>query len=233
MAMPNRAGRLIGVLILAQMVGGGVVNFVLGAPLTTPPGFLVNAAASASQIALSVLVGLAVSGLALGIAISAYPILRPLTQAMALWFLALAIVGLAVGVIEQTTVMSMLSLSEAYTKASAVADREQFQALRVIVASARNWAHYLGLIVAGRTLFVFYAALFRFALVPRALAASGLVAVLLQIVAVAMPLFGRAILFPLLAPLGLCQLLLAIWLITKGLPAPAASRAKAMEALRG
>ena len=142
---------------------------------------------------------------------------------MALWFLALAVTSLAVGVIEQTSVMSMLSLSEAYTKASATADREQFQALRVVVTSARNWAHYLGLIVAGSTLFVFYAALFRFALIPRALAAFGLVAVLLQIVAVAMPLFGHMIVFPLLAPLGLCQLLLAIWLITKGLPTPAAS----------
>ena len=65
--------RLIGVLVLAQMVGGGVVNFVLAAPLAAAPGFLVNAAANASQIALSVLVGLAVSGLALAIAISAYP----------------------------------------------------------------------------------------------------------------------------------------------------------------
>ena len=46
---------------------------------------------------------------------------------------------------------------------------------------------------------------------------------LLQIAAVAMPLFGRAIVFPLLAPLGLCQLALAIWLITKGFSSSAAA----------
>lgn len=224
MATPDRASRLIGALILAQMVGGAVVNFVLAAPLFGTPGFLVNAAPHASQIALSVLVGLAVSGLVLAIAIAAYPILRPLSQAMALWFVALAGVSLAVGVIEQTTVRSMLSLSETYTNAPAAADREQFQTLRVVVGSARNWAHYVALIVAGSTLFVFYAALFRFALVPRALAAFGLGAVLLQIVAVAMPLFGQAIVFPLLAPLGLSQLLLAIWLIAKGLRLPATDR---------
>jgi Domain of unknown function (DUF4386) len=223
MATPNHASRLIGVLILAQMVGGGVVNFVLAAPLFGAPGFLVNAAANAVQIAVSALVGMAVSGLAVAIAIIAYPIVQPRSLAMALWFLALAIAGLAVSVIEHTTVMSMLSLSEAYTKVGAAAEREQFQALRVVVASARNWTHYLHLIVAGSTLFVFYAALFRFALVPRALAAFGLAAVLLQIVAVAMPLFGHEIVFPLLAPLGLCQLLLAIWLITKGLPSTAPS----------
>jgi uncharacterized protein DUF4386 len=223
MATPNRAGRLIGVLILAQMVGGSLVNFVLAAPLAGGPGSLANAASNAPQIALSVLLGVAVSALALAIAIIAYPILRPRSQAMALWFLALAIVSLAVGAIEQTTVRSMLSLSEAYAQASAAGEREQYQALRVVVASARNWTHYIGLIVAGSTLFVFYAALFRFALIPRALAAFGLAAVLLQIAAVAMPLFGKAIVFPLLAPLGLCQLLVAIWLIAKGFASAAAT----------
>ncbi|TMH11029.1 MAG: DUF4386 family protein [Betaproteobacteria bacterium] len=77
-------------------------------------------------------------------------------------------------------------------------------------------AHYVGLLVAGSMLFVFYAALYRFALIPRALAAFGLVAVVLQLAAVAMPLFGQGIVFLLLAPLGVSQLLLALWLIVKG-----------------
>ncbi len=111
--------------------------------------------------------------------------------------------------------MSMLSLSEAYTRAN-VADRDVFAALRIVVASARNWTHYMGLIVAGCTLFVFYSVLFRFALVPRALAAFGLGAVVLQIIAVAMPLFGQSIVFLMLMPLGLVQMTLALWLIAKG-----------------
>jgi hypothetical protein len=41
----------------------------------------------------------------------------------------------------------------------------------VVVASARNWAHYIGLIVAGSMVFVLYAVLCRFTLIPRALAA--------------------------------------------------------------
>jgi hypothetical protein len=64
--------------------------------------------------------------------------------------------------------------------------------------------------------FVMYAVLYRFALVPRALAAFGVGAVVLQIVAVAMPLFGQGIVFLLLGPLGLSQLALALWLIAKG-----------------
>jgi hypothetical protein len=52
---------------------------------------------------------------------------------MALWFVALAAVSLSLAAVENMSVMSMLSLSEAYAKASAV-ERDQFQALRVVVA---------------------------------------------------------------------------------------------------
>jgi hypothetical protein len=42
------------------------------------------------------------------------------------------------------------------------------------------------------------------------------VAALLQIGALAMPFFGGEVIFPLLAPTGICQLILAIWLIARG-----------------
>ena len=40
---------------------------------------------------------------------------------------------------------------------------------------------------------------------------------MLQIVAVAMPLFGQSIVLPMILPLGLSQLGLALWLIARGL----------------
>jgi len=44
---------------------------------------------------------------------------------------------------------------------------------------------------------------------------------MLQLVAVARPFFGDDVLFPLLAPLGVTQLILALWLIVKGFRDPA------------
>jgi hypothetical protein len=41
-------------------------------------------------------------------------------------------------------------------------------------------------------------------------------AVVLQLVAVAMPLFGHSVVFALLAPLGVSQLVLALWLVARG-----------------
>ena len=212
-------GRIIGVLMLMQIIGGVLVNFVLMAPVFAEPGFLVNASGHSLRVSLSVLLGLATGMLSVGIAITALQVFRQYSRAMALWFVALAAVSFSLTAVENINVMSLLSLSEAYTKAN-IADRDLFQALRGVVASARNWAHYIGLIVAGCTLFVFYSVLFRFALVPRVLAAFGLGAVVLQIVAVVMPLFGQSIVFLMLLPLGLSQIALALWLIARGLRLP-------------
>ena len=77
--------------------------------------------------------------------------------------------------------------------------------------------HFIGLSIAGLTVLVQYATLYRGALVPRALAAFGMAAALLQIIAVLMPLFGHDVVFLLLAPLGVSQLVLALWLIVRGL----------------
>ncbi|MND03626.1 hypothetical protein D3C83_235440 [compost metagenome] len=62
-----------------------------------------------------------------------------------------------------------------------------------------------------------YAAFFRFRLLPRWLAGFGMLAALLQMIAVAKPFYGGWVLFPLLLPLGIAQLTLVVWLPWKGL----------------
>ena len=211
----SRVGRVIGVLILMQMIGGMIVNFALEAPLFGAPGFLVNAAPHSRQIGLAAVLGLVTEALWLGIAIMAFTAVYQRTQSLALWFVALAGVIVAVAVVENVGVMSMVSLSEAYAKGSAV-EREQLQAVRVVVASARNWAHFMARIIDGAGIFVFYAVLYRCTLVPRALAGFGLIAAVLMITAVGMPIFGHDVVFPMLAPMGVSQLVVALWLIAKG-----------------
>jgi hypothetical protein len=214
-----RPGRIVGVLVLAQMVCGALVNFRLEAPLFGPPGYLVSAAPHAAQIAAAALLGLANDGLALAIAIIAFPVIRRHASALSIGLVALAATRLAVSALEQINVLSMLSLSQAYTAATA-AERVPFETLRGIVAASRNGSHFVGLILSGAWLFVFYAALWRSTLVPRALAAFGLVAVALQIGAVTTPLFGQAVDFRLLLPLGVSQLILCLWLMARGFRLP-------------
>jgi hypothetical protein len=223
MRTPKSVGRIVGMLLLLQFIGGLLVNFVFMEPVFAAPGFLTNAAGHSLLISVSVLLGLVTSLTSVAIAITAYQVFRQYSQAMALWFIALAVASFTLNAVENINLMSMLSLSEAYAKANG-ADHDLFQALRGVVAASRNWAHYIGLLGGGSALLVFYGILFRFALVPRLLAACGMGAVALQIIAVAMPLFGQNSMFLMLLPLAIVQLVLTLWLLTKGLAGPDQSR---------
>lgn len=209
------AGRAAGVLIIVQGVGGALTNFVLFAPVIAPPGFLVNAAPHAMQVGATALLGIVMGAFALAIAITVLPVFRRYSERMALAFLALAIAALALAVVENGRVMSMLSLSQAYAAAGG-GDPAAFEGLRGVVAASRNWAHFTHLVIGGSTFFVFYATTFRFALVPRALAAFGMAAFALQMATVSLPFFGGKVIFPLLAPAGIANLALASWLLAKG-----------------
>lgn len=217
MQTPKNAGRTIAVLLLLQMPSAAIVNFVLFKSLFGPPGYLETASAHPLEISLGVVLGLAMQTFGIGIALAALPVFRKYSEAMAFGLLALAAVGMSIAVVEYIHVLSMLSLSQAYANAGG-ANTELFKMLGPSVASMRNWAHFTGLIIAGSVAFLLYSTLFRFALVPRLLAGFGMIAALLQMTSVGMPLFGHSVVFPMLAPLGLAHLALAIWLLFKGLP---------------
>jgi hypothetical protein len=80
------------------------------------------------------LLGIATGSLSIGIAITAFSVFRQYSQTSALWFVSLAAVGFSITVVENISLMSMLSLSEACAKARAV-ERGLVRLLRVVVAS--------------------------------------------------------------------------------------------------
>ena len=211
----RKAAIIIGVLILAQMAGSALVNFFAEAPLFDGGGFLVNAASHSNQIAVAVFLAITIEATWVAIAILAFPVLAERSTRSALALFAVTIVCLVIGVIENAAVMSMVSASQAYSTGSAT-DRAQLEATRAIVSSARNWPHLLGRMFDGLAALVFYVALFRFALIPRAISALGMIAVASMLTGLSMPFFGHAVIFPLLAPLGLTQLIAAVWLIVRG-----------------
>ncbi|MGQ0385258.1 MAG: DUF4386 family protein [Gammaproteobacteria bacterium] len=210
------AARWIAVLLITQMVVGSFANFgLLEAPFRNPPGFLVSAAPHAFNVALSAVLIMALGAVAAGLAVAAWPVVRPRSERLALSLAVLGTAAMALATVESAGLMSLLSLSQAYT-ATAAPDETLYQALRGVVAAHRNWAHYTHLIVDGALLLALYATLFRLALVPRAIAGLGAAASLLQMTTIGMTLFGRPVVFGLLLPLAAAHLLLIGWLLFKG-----------------
>jgi hypothetical protein len=214
-----RAGRVVATLLLAQMIVSPVVNFVLLQPIFRPPGFLEQAAAHATTISIAALLGIGSGIVSAAIAIAAWPVFRRRSETMALWLLVAGVAALLANVVEQSHLLSMLSLAKTYAAANG-ADGEIFRRIAAQAGAARYTAHLIGLVGGGTLALVLYGTALRFALVPRWLAAIGIVAAILEIVSVSRPFFGEAIVFPLLAPLGLCHVALMISLFVRGFAEP-------------
>jgi uncharacterized protein DUF4386 len=213
-------GRILGVLMLVHLVGGLFVPFVLLDRVRGSAGFLAGAAGSPVQLRAAVLLLFAGSALAIGIAITAWPVIRRYSSAMALWLVALAVAAFALQAVDNAALLSLLSLSQEYVKADA-AKLDLFQMFGVVLSLARKWVHYTALFLAVSWIFLLFSVLYRLRLVPRVLAGLGLVASMLQIIGVTLRGFlGYPPEMRMAMPLAPAYVALAVWLMVKGLPTP-------------
>ena len=215
---PKSMGRIIGILMLVQLAGL-IVPFVLLHPLTTgPQNYLANAAGASFQIKVAVFLLFANCALTIGIAITALPVFRQYSEAMALWLVVLSGIMFLIQAVDNVHMLSMLSLSQQYAQAGGSA--ELFQTLAAVVGSTRRWAHFTELLVIDCWIFLLYSVLYRFRLVPRPLAAFGLITVMLHFAGIPFPGFmGYSIVTPMGVPMAFSHIALAIWLMVKGFEA--------------
>jgi hypothetical protein len=212
----GNVGRPIGFLLLLQLVAGLMLPFILIIPLTGSPGFLTAGAEHSFQIRAGVLIAFVGSALTVGIGITAFPVLRWYSAATGLCFLAACIISCVLDVVHNATVMSMLSLSQQYVTDGAAADQGIYKLVGTAVASARRWAHYTQLAAIGGWIFVFYSSLLRFNLIPRPLAALGLIGIALQFTGVTLSAFlGYGMIGEMAMPLLPIQITVAVWLIVR------------------
>jgi hypothetical protein len=116
----------------------------------------------------------------------------------------------------------MLSLSQQYINGGA-ADSRLYEIVGAAVASARRSAHVVQLMGIGAWIFIFYSSLFRFALIPRALAVVGLIGIISQFTGVTlMMLLGNTVIGQMAMPMLPIQIVVAGWLIIKGFNGPLA-----------
>ncbi|HEX9423016.1 MAG TPA: DUF4386 domain-containing protein [Pyrinomonadaceae bacterium] len=206
-------GRIIGVLLLIQLAGL-IVPFVLLNSLTRRD-FLANSATASFQIKVAVFLLFANCALTIVIAITAWPIFRQYSEPMALCLLAVSVIMFSLQAVDNAHILSMVSLSQQYIDAGG--SNGPFQTLAAVVGSIRRWGHYSELLVIDAWIFLLYVCLYRFAVVPRALAVFGLITVILHFAAIPLRGFlGYSLVTPLGVPMALSHFVLALWLMVKG-----------------
>jgi hypothetical protein len=214
MKSAKSTGRHIGLLLFVQLVVL-TVGFILLIPITTPD-FLEHAAGASTQIRTAMFFLFASGVVTIAIAIAGFPVFREQSYGTALWFLAFSIIWFAMQAVDNIHILSVLSLSQLYTQ-GVTSNAEFIGALATAARSTRVWAHYTQLLVIDTWFLLFYGMLFRFALVPRALAGFGLIMVVVHAAAIPLPMFvGYGRVMVLAYSLMLSYLAVGSWLTVRG-----------------
>jgi hypothetical protein len=220
MRSTKSVGRIIGALVLLHLATGLLTPYIMLQPLSASAASnLAVAAGMETQIRLAVALLFVGGVIPVAIAITAWPMIHPRSRALAQWLLALAVVTLAMQIVENQHFLSLLSLSLEYGRAGGDA-AAVLAATAPMVRATWRWAHYTHLLSVVGWMLLFCGVLFRLALVPRALAAAGIVTTMMQLGGITLPvLLGYRVPLPPEAwgmPLGVAYLGLSLWLMTRG-----------------
>lgn len=222
MRSPRPSGRLIGILALLHLATGLITPYVLLGPLPSAVRDAIGTVAAMEPTVRLAVVMLAVGGIIpVAIAIASWPALRKRSPSSGLWLVALASVSLALQVVEIQHYLNLLSLGIEHARGGA--DAAAAATLAPMVRAAWRWAHYTHLLSIVGWMFLFFAVLYRQVLVPRIIAGFGILTTLMQLGGITLPvLVGYTVPLPTEVwgmPLAGAYIALAVWTITRGMPA--------------
>ena len=191
----------------------------LGATVGAPVNFA-TLAGSANAVVMTALIEFVWAASGMGIAIALYPVLRRFSPTLALGSVVARVVENVVILIGTLSLLTMLTVSQ---QAAGSAAPSSFQVTGDALVAVREWASadfVAGLAFVVGT-FMYNYVMYRSRLVPRWLSGWGLVGAVLTLVAIVYAGFTQDFGFTtvnsvLMAPIGLQEMVLAVWLIAKG-----------------
>jgi uncharacterized protein DUF4386 len=206
-----------GVLFIVATVAS-IAGTALYGPIVNDPDRLSRVGASASALALGVLLQLVAAGATAGIAVSLYPVLKEWGLAMALGSVVFRTLEAAMYAIGAVSLMALLPLGHQFA-GSTVIERASLSAVGEVLLGAREAAAVAGVLafIVGALLYSWL--LFRSNLVPRWLSGWGIAALFLVMAACLLALFNQRPVTSyviLAAPIGVQEIVLALWLIVRG-----------------
>ena len=210
----------VGVLFIIGDIAG-VLSYVVTRGLLDGPDALTKIAANQSQLALGALLVL-VMGLALAmVPVVMYPIFKKYNEVLALGCVVFRGALETVGYMATAgTWLLLLELSREHAEAASAGAPHVQTLSALLVATQGSIAAYLTSIVFSLGALMFYYLFYQSRLIPRWLSVWGLVGAALYLAAPLLDMFGHGF-GVLMAPLAVAEIVLAVWLIVRGLTEPA------------
>lgn len=223
--MPTYRGNAISVGILFILCSAAAILSIvpLGSAVGAPVDFAMLAANDA-RVVLTALIEFVWAASGMGIAIGLYPVLRRFSPALAFGAVTGRVVENVFVLLGTLSLLVLLTVSQQAVGSGAAS---AFQVSGDTLVAVRDWVHgFVAMIPFGIGSLLYNYVLYRSRLVPWWLSGWGLVAVVLSLCAALYAGFTQQFGFTtvnsvLSAPIGLQEMVLAVWLIVKGFSTPA------------
>jgi len=205
-----------GVLFIIATIAAIAAAAVL--PSLSGTGYLTGVANHSNQMAASALLYLIAAGTSVGIAISLYPLLKPVNAALALGSVVFRTIEAVFYTAAVVGLLSLLTLGQQIATAPAD-NRVPIQAMADYVLSVRDHSSLVAVFAFSLGGLMYYVVFFRSRLVPRWLSGWGIAGVVLMFTACLLALFRNSDITGytlLIAPIALQEMVFAVWLLVKG-----------------
>jgi hypothetical protein len=215
---------IVGVLFIIATVAS-VASFFFYQSIYEPD-YLNAVSANEIQLLFGVLLMLVAIIAIVGIPIMMFPMLKKHNESLALGYVGARMFEALFFIFNIVVLLSILSLSHEFVGATAP-DGAYFQTSGALLKAEYDWNSILLDIPFAISALIFYYLLYQLKLVPRWLSGWGLIGGILWLPGAVLVMLGLPEVTFLAAPLGMQEMVFAIWLIVKGFDSSAiASRKK-------
>lgn len=210
----------VGILLLACTVAS-ILGPSLVSSILNNPDYLNQLAGNPNQTIIAALMEFIWAATGAGIAIGLYPLLKKYNGALALGSVCFRVVENVFVLIGTLGLLSLFTLSQEFIAAGAPG-ASSFQTLGTLLLALRDWQFH---VISGLAFFLgtlmYYVVLYKSKLIPRWLSGWGVLGAVLSLAATVLASFTRdlgmaSVNTYLSAPIGLQELVFAVWLIVKG-----------------
>lgn len=217
MTSTRKTAIAVGALFLTQTVsyltGSALVDSAVGAP-----DDLANL--DETRARLGVFLEFVNCAAVIGVGVLLYTVLRRYREGMALGYAATKIIESALLFVSALFALLILSIGQEYARADD-ANAAQLESLGRLAVDAYDLAFQLAMIALGTGSLLLCYVLYRYRLVPRALAVLGFVGYLSLFASGWLEIAGESVAYALYIPGGLFEIAFPLWLIAKGFSEPA------------
>lgn len=209
--------RIVGILFIVASVTAIVGGTLAGLPLQAD-NYLAEIGEQRSQIVTGVLLLTVQTVAVIGIAVLMYPTLKNKNEGMALGYVGARTIEGVLVMVGGITALMVFSLGESYGQVTDIG----VKALGDTLVQGYDWAYWLGpMLFFSISALILYTMTLQMKIIPTWLSIWGLIGGSLLLVRTILEMYGiefsPALQGVLAAPIGIQEMVLAVWLIVKGL----------------